>query len=54
MNRKQQRLDVILIHRDNFCETYSSPASSPSGSEDHSWKSPYRRAITPLTVGLVQ
>ncbi|XP_017469949.1 PREDICTED: dipeptidyl peptidase 9 [Rhagoletis zephyria] len=50
MNRKQQRLDLVLIPLDNFCETYTSSASSPSGSADHSWKSPYCRAVSPLQV----
>lgn len=48
MNRKQQRLELILIPLDNFCETYSSTASSPS--EDHSWKGPTNRNISPLQV----
>lgn len=48
MNRKQQRLELILIPLDNFCETYSSTASSPS--EDHSWKGPISRNISPLQV----
>lgn len=48
MNRKQQKLELILIPLDNFCETYSSPASSPS--EDHSWKGPINRNISPLQV----
>nr|XP_014088753.1 dipeptidyl peptidase 9 isoform X1 [Bactrocera oleae]XP_014088754.1 dipeptidyl peptidase 9 isoform X1 [Bactrocera oleae]XP_036233185.1 dipeptidyl peptidase 9 isoform X1 [Bactrocera oleae]XP_036233186.1 dipeptidyl peptidase 9 isoform X1 [Bactrocera oleae]XP_036233187.1 dipeptidyl peptidase 9 isoform X1 [Bactrocera oleae]XP_036233188.1 dipeptidyl peptidase 9 isoform X1 [Bactrocera oleae]XP_036233189.1 dipeptidyl peptidase 9 isoform X1 [Bactrocera oleae]XP_036233190.1 dipeptidyl peptidase 9 i len=50
LNRKQQRLDLVLIPLDNFCETYTSTASSPSGSVDHSWKSPYCRAVSPLQV----
>ncbi|XP_053958291.1 dipeptidyl peptidase 9 [Anastrepha ludens] len=50
MNRKQQRLDVVLIPLDNFCETYTSSASSPSGSADHCWKSPYCRAVSPIQV----
>ncbi|CAD6996342.1 unnamed protein product [Ceratitis capitata] len=50
MNRKQQRLDLVLIPLDNFCETYTSSASSPSGSADHSWKSPYCRAVSSLQV----
>ncbi|XP_005178587.1 dipeptidyl peptidase 9 [Musca domestica] len=50
MDRKQQRLDLILIPVDNFCETYSSSTSSPSGSTDHSWKSPFCRTISPLQV----
>ncbi|KAI8129793.1 Dipeptidyl peptidase 8 [Lucilia cuprina] len=50
MDRKQQRLDLLLIPLDNFCETYSSSTSSPSGSTDHSWKSPYCRTVSPLQV----
>ncbi|XP_055857194.1 dipeptidyl peptidase 9 [Episyrphus balteatus] len=50
MDRKQQRLDLVLIPLDNFCETYSSTASSPSGSADHSWKSSYSRSISPLQI----
>lgn len=50
MDRKQQRLDLLLIPVDNFCETYSSSTSSPSGSTDHSWKSPFCRTISPLQV----
>lgn len=48
MNRQQQRLDLVLIPLDNFCEAYSSSASSPTG--DHSWKSPISRTISPLQV----
>ncbi|TMW51961.1 hypothetical protein DOY81_002951 [Sarcophaga bullata] len=50
MDRKQQRLDLILIPLDNFCETYSSSTSSPSGSTDHSWKGPCSRTVSPLQV----
>lgn len=47
MNRAQQRLDLVLIPLDNFCEIYSSPTSSPIS--DHSWRSPH--AITsPIQV----
>lgn len=45
MNRKQQRLDLILLPLDNFCETYNSPASSPVAG-DQSWKS----SFSPLQV----
>lgn len=48
MNRVQQRLDLVLIPLDNFCESYSSAASSPAG--DHSWKSPIAKTTTPLQV----
>lgn len=51
LNRKQQRLDVMLIPLDNFCESYSSQVSTPTDSiGDHSWRSPYNRTITPLQV----
>ncbi|XP_068156351.1 dipeptidyl peptidase 9 [Drosophila tropicalis] len=51
LDRKQQRLDVILIPLDNFCESYSSQVSTPTDSiGDHSWRSPYNRTITPLQV----
>uniref|UniRef100_A0A1B0AJ65 Dipeptidyl peptidase 9 n=1 Tax=Glossina pallidipes TaxID=7398 RepID=A0A1B0AJ65_GLOPL len=50
MDRKQQRLDLLLIPVDNFCETYSSSTSSPSGSTEHSWKSPYSKTISPIQV----
>ncbi|XP_013104167.1 dipeptidyl peptidase 9 [Stomoxys calcitrans] len=50
MDRKQQRMDLLLIPVDNFCETYSSSTSSPSGSTDHSWKSPFCRTVSPLQV----
>ncbi|ALC47034.1 CG3744 [Drosophila busckii] len=51
LDRKQQRLDVMLIPLDNFCESYSSEVSSPTDSiGDHSWRSPYNRTITPLQV----
>ncbi|XP_055378183.1 dipeptidyl peptidase 8 [Condylostylus longicornis] len=49
LNRKQQRLDIILIPVDNFCDTYNSTPSSPA-SGDHSWKSPYNKIISPLQV----
>lgn len=49
MNRVQQRLDLILIPLDNFCESYNnSTASSPTG--DHSWKSPHVKTTTPIQV----
>ncbi|KAL7729006.1 hypothetical protein ACLKA6_019840 [Drosophila palustris] len=51
LDRKQQRLDVMLIPLDNFCESYSSQVSTPTDSlGDHSWRSPYNRTITPLQV----
>ncbi|XP_044779219.1 dipeptidyl peptidase 9 isoform X2 [Drosophila simulans] len=51
LDRKQQRLDVILIPLDNFCESYSSQVSTPTDSiGDHSWRSLYSRTITPLQV----
>ncbi|XP_017967376.1 dipeptidyl peptidase 9 isoform X2 [Drosophila navojoa] len=51
LNRKQQRLDVMLIPLDNFCESYSSQVSTPTDSiGDHSWRSPYNRTISPLQV----
>ncbi|XP_030374794.1 dipeptidyl peptidase 9 isoform X2 [Scaptodrosophila lebanonensis] len=51
LDRKQQRLDVLLIPLDNFCESYSSQVSTPTDSiGDHSWRSPYNRTITPLQV----
>lgn len=54
MDRRQQMLDLLLIPLDNFCETYSSSTSSPSGSTDHSWKSPYSRTVSPLQVTLIE
>lgn len=50
MDRKQQRLDIILIPVDNFCETYSSSRSSPAVSTDSSWNSPYCHSISPIQV----
>uniref|UniRef100_B3P6W3 GG12305 n=1 Tax=Drosophila erecta TaxID=7220 RepID=B3P6W3_DROER len=51
LDRKQQRLDVILIPLDNFCESYSSQVSTPTDSiGDHSWRSLYSRTITQLQV----
>ncbi|EDV91234.1 dipeptidyl peptidase 9 [Drosophila grimshawi] len=51
LDRKQQRLDVMLIPLDNFCESYSSQVSTPTDSiGDHSWRSPYNRTISPLQV----
>ncbi|XP_055680825.1 dipeptidyl peptidase 8 [Lutzomyia longipalpis] len=48
MNRLQQRLEVVLIPIDNFCEPYSSGPSSPAG-EEVDWKSPLP-AISPMQV----
>ncbi|KAH8278641.1 hypothetical protein KR018_006442 [Drosophila ironensis] len=51
LDRKQQRLDVVLIPLDNFCESYSSQVSTPTDSiGDHSWRSLCNRTITPLQV----
>lgn len=50
MNRKQQRLDLVLIPLDNFCESYGSTASSPTGDDDHSWKSPLGKNTTSMQV----
>jgi len=51
LDRKQQRLDVVLIPLDNFCESYSSQVSTPTDSiGDHSWRSLCSRTITPLQV----
>lgn len=50
MNRKQQRLDLVLIPLDNFCESYSSQASSPTNDDDHSWKSPLGKNTSSIQV----
>lgn len=48
MNRAQQRLDLVLIALDNFCESYCSATSSPT--DDHSWKSTLSKTTTPIQV----
>lgn len=48
MNRTQQRLELVLIPLDNFCESCGSVTSSPNG--DHSWKSPLGKTTTPIQV----
>lgn len=48
MNRTQQRLELVLIPVDNFCESCGSVTSSPNG--DHSWKSPLGKTTTPIQV----
>lgn len=66
MNRVQQRLDLVLIPVDNFCETCNSAASSPLGTgvgggvgmgeaggdnnSDHNWKLPLAKKTTPIQV----
>lgn len=50
MDRKQQRLDIILIPVDNFCETFSNSASSPGLSADNSWNNSYCQSISPIQV----
>lgn len=50
MNRAQQRLDLVLIALDNFCESYCSATSSPT-TDDHSWKSTLSKPTTQLQVG---
>lgn len=51
MNRAQQRLDLVLIPLDNFCESYSSTTSSPTG--DHSWKAPLTKTTSSIQVTLL-
>ncbi|KAJ6635497.1 Dipeptidyl peptidase 8 [Pseudolycoriella hygida] len=48
MNRTQQRLELVLIPLDNFCESCGSVTSSPNG--DHRWNSPLGRSTTPIQV----
>lgn len=51
MDRSQQRLELVLIPLDNFCESYGSESSSPNGDkDDHSYKSRLGKTIAPIQV----
>ncbi|XP_019549045.3 dipeptidyl peptidase 9 [Aedes albopictus] len=64
LNRVQQRLDLVLIPLDNFCELYSSSSPSPTGAQNHAqstnstkpcssndyWKLPLDRSTRPMQV----
>lgn len=55
LNREQNRLDVILISLDNFCDVCSNnvtESASPNGSTivEHSWQSSLTKQVTPIKV----
>lgn len=53
LSRQQNRLDLILIPLDNFCEicSSSSASSSPNGIvTDHSWQSTLGKLTSPIQV----
>lgn len=53
LNRQQNRLDLVLIALDNFCEVCSSnsASSSPNGvAADHSWQSTLGKQTSPIQV----